>query len=76
MLLDAVRVVVGRQTVNKDLIQRRVRVGGVMALCLLILLEDAGVIGPTLTGGSRKVLVPLDQRDAVLALLAEEMPDD
>lgn len=75
MLLDAARVAIGRPKVSPDMIQRRVRVGFAKAGRLLILLEEAGVIGPWAVGGSHDVLVSASQRDAVLALLAGEMPD-
>lgn len=52
MLLDAARVAIGRQKVGPSLIQRHVRVGFATAGRLLILLEDAGVIGPVAAAGT------------------------
>lgn len=68
LLLDAARCVIARQHANRDLLQRRVRVGFVMAHRLMDLLEEVGIVGPP-TGdasGARVVLVPRDDMDEAL----------
>lgn len=76
LLLEAAHLVIGRRSVTKDTFQRRMRVGFVMTGRLLNLLEDAGVIGPAVSSGPRDVLVEVEQRDAVLAVLAKEDTSD
>lgn len=73
MLCDAVAVVVKAGYAHQDLMQRRVRVGFATAGWLLILLEDAGVIGPVVQGSKRRqVLVSPERLTEALALLRGE----
>jgi S-DNA-T family DNA segregation ATPase FtsK/SpoIIIE len=73
LLMDAAREAIGRQYINRNILQRRVRVGFVKAARLLDLLEDAGVVGQA-TGdaaGAREVLVPAADKDEALEQLRE-----
>ena len=71
LLLDAAREAIGRQYINRNILQRRIRVGWVKAARLLDLLEDAGVVGPA-TGdaaGGREVLVAAAEKETALERL-------
>jgi DNA segregation ATPase FtsK/SpoIIIE-like protein len=80
LFLDAAREAIGRQYINRNILQRRIRVGWVKAARLLDLLEDAGVVGPA-TGdasGAREVLTPAGEKETVLErlrALVEAKPD-
>jgi DNA segregation ATPase FtsK/SpoIIIE, S-DNA-T family len=80
LLLDAAREAIGRQYINRNILQRRIRVGFAKALRLLDLLEDAGVVGPPTgdTAGAREVLVPVAEKNTMLErlrALVEAKPD-
>jgi S-DNA-T family DNA segregation ATPase FtsK/SpoIIIE len=74
LLCDAVEVVGKARFAHQDLIQRRVRVGGFKAMRLLLLMEEAGIIGPFANGQRRRdVLITQDQVPAALAELRGEV---
>lgn len=75
LLVEAARDIIRNQSASRSLIQRRVRVGSLMAERLLFLLHDAGVIGPRKGNGRHEVLVPRGRAADAIAVLEKETAD-
>ncbi|MGW4663215.1 DNA translocase FtsK [Streptosporangium sandarakinum] len=74
LFLDAARAAVSSRSASAPMIQRKVRVGFVKALRLLILLEDAGIVGPHSSTSGRTVLVQADALSEHLTRLGIAAP--